>query len=85
MVCHGQLAADRPEPSQLTEFYLWMSLGGVVGGLFSALVAPVVFSSVLEYPLMMAAACMLRPRKCWHTPCRQRPTLRQEHGGEVTA
>ena len=43
MVCHGQLAADRPEPSQLTEFYLWMSLGGVVGGLFSALVAPVVF------------------------------------------
>ena len=37
MVCHGQLAADRPEPSQLTEFYLWMSLGGVVGGLFSAL------------------------------------------------
>ncbi len=62
MVCHGQLAADRPEPSQLTEFYLWMSLGGVLGGLFTALVAPVVFSSVLEYPLMMAAACLLRPR-----------------------
>ncbi len=62
MVCHGQLAADRPAPSQLTEFYLWMSLGGVVGGLFSALVAPVIFRSVLEYPLMMAAACMLRPR-----------------------
>ena len=62
MVCHGQLAADRPAPSQLTEFYLWMSLGGVVGGSFSALVAPVVFSSVLEYPLMMAAACLLRPR-----------------------
>ncbi len=62
MVCHGQLAADRPEPSRLTEFYLWMSLGGVLGGLFSALVAPVVFSGVLEYPLMMAAACMLRPR-----------------------
>ncbi|MGO9114776.1 MAG: fused MFS/spermidine synthase [Thermoguttaceae bacterium] len=61
-VCHGQLAADRPAPNQLTEFYLWMSLGGVVGGLFSALVAPLVFSSVLEYPLMMAAACMLRPR-----------------------
>ena len=63
MVCHGQLAADRPAPSQLTEFYLWMSLGGVVGGLFSALVAPVVFRSVLEYPLMMAAACLLRPRR----------------------
>jgi tetratricopeptide (TPR) repeat protein len=62
MVCHGQLAADRPEPSRLTEFYLWMSLGGVLGGLFSALVAPIIFRSVLEYPLMMAAACMLRPR-----------------------
>ena len=62
MVCHGQLAADRPAPSQLTEFYLWMSLGGVLGGLFSALVAPLVFKSVLEYPLMMAAACLLRPR-----------------------
>ena len=61
MVCHGQLAADRPAPSELTEFYLWMSLGGVAGGLFSALVAPVVFRSVLEYPLMMAAACLLRP------------------------
>ncbi len=59
MVCHGQLAADRPAPSHLTEFYLWMSLGGVLGGLFNALVAPVVFNSVLEYPLMMAAACLL--------------------------
>jgi tetratricopeptide (TPR) repeat protein len=62
MVCHGQLAADRPAPSQLTEFYLWMSLGGVLGGLFSALAAPKLFNSVLEYPLMMAAACLLRPR-----------------------
>ncbi len=60
MVCHGQLAADRPEPGRLTEFYLWMSLGGVIGGLFSALVAPLIFRNALEYPLMMAAACMLR-------------------------
>ncbi len=40
MVCHGQLAGDRPAESRLTEFYLWMSLGGVLGGLFNALVAP---------------------------------------------
>jgi tetratricopeptide (TPR) repeat protein len=63
MVCHGQLAADRPPPSRLTEFYLWMSLGGVLGGLFSALVAPLIFRSVVEYPLMLAAACLLRPPK----------------------
>jgi tetratricopeptide (TPR) repeat protein len=63
MVCHGQLAADRPAAAHLTEFYLWMSLGGVLGGLFSALVAPVIFKSALEYPLMMAAACLLRPHK----------------------
>ena len=62
MVCHGQMAADRPEPGRLTEFYLWMSLGGVLGGLFNALVAPLIFNSVLEYPLMLAAACLLRPR-----------------------
>jgi tetratricopeptide (TPR) repeat protein len=62
MVCHGQLAADRPAPARLTEFYLWMSLGGVLGGLLNALVAPLIFNSALEYPLMMVAACMLRPQ-----------------------
>jgi len=68
MVCHGQLAADRPASSRLTEFYLWMSLGGVLGGLFNALVAPLVFSGVLEYPLMIAVACMLRPRPVAKSP-----------------
>ena len=73
VVAPGNLLRDRdglPRPTggrpagaeRFTEFYLWMSLGGVVGGLFSALVAPLVFNSVLEYPLMMAAACLLRPR-----------------------
>ena len=61
MVCHGQLAGDRPGESHLTEFYLWMSLGGVLGGLLNALVAPLLFSGAVEYPLMMAAACLLRP------------------------
>ncbi|MBN2577735.1 MAG: fused MFS/spermidine synthase [Pirellulales bacterium] len=61
MVCHGELASSRPEAGRLTEFYLWMSLGGVIGGIFNALVAPLVFSWVLEYPLMLAAACFFRP------------------------
>ena len=61
MVCHGELVKYRPGTSHLTEFYLWMSLGGVLGGLFNALVAPVTFNAVIEYPLIIAVASMLRP------------------------
>lgn len=62
MVCHGELARSRPPAAHLTEFYIWLSMGGVLGGLLNAMVAPLVFSWVAEYPLVMAAACMLRPR-----------------------
>jgi hypothetical protein len=61
MVCHGEMARTRPGAKHLTEFYFWMSLGGVLGGLFNSLVAPLVFTSVIEYPLMLVAACFLRP------------------------
>jgi hypothetical protein len=62
MLCHGAIAADRPAPRHLTEFYLWMSLGGVLGGMFNALFAPVIFSSLVEYPLVLALACLALPR-----------------------
>jgi hypothetical protein len=61
MVCHGELAKDRPEPAHLTEFYLYMSLGGVVGGLFNGLVAPLAFFSLAEYPIALLVACALCP------------------------
>ncbi len=61
LFCHGQLARDRPSPRYLTEFYLWLATGGVLGGLFNALVAPLVFHRVLEYPLMLIALALLRP------------------------
>ena len=61
LVCHGELARLRPAPARLTEFYLWMSLGGILGGLFSALVAPLLFWTVAEYPLVLVVACLLRP------------------------
>ena len=61
MVCHGELARTRPPAKYLTEFYLWMSVGGVLGGMFNALVAPVLFNAVVEYPLMIGVACLLRP------------------------
>jgi hypothetical protein len=63
MVCHGELARDRPPGERLTEFYLWMAVGGVLGGLFNALIAPLVFQSVVEYPLVLVLACLLRPRQ----------------------
>lgn len=56
LACHGELAADRPVAEHLTEFYLWLSLGGVSGGLYNALVAPVLFPSILEYPLVLLLA-----------------------------
>jgi hypothetical protein len=56
---HGELAFARPSPERLTEFYLLISAGGVLGGLFNALLAPTIFTSLLEYPLTMVLACML--------------------------
>jgi hypothetical protein len=62
MVCHGELAKRRPATSHLTEFYLWMAFGGMLGGVFNALLAPIAFDWVLEYPLALVIACLLRPR-----------------------
>lgn len=61
MVCHGELAKSRPEPRHLTSFYFWMSLGGVLGGVFNALLAPFLFTRVFEYPLAMFLACLILP------------------------
>jgi hypothetical protein len=61
LYCHRRLAADRPESAHLTEFYLWISVGGLLGGMFNTLVAPVLFDRVLEYPLVLALACFLLP------------------------
>jgi hypothetical protein len=60
LVCHGTLAARRPAASRLTEFYICMSLGGALGGIANALIAPVVFSGAYEYPLALLLACALR-------------------------
>jgi hypothetical protein len=58
MLCHGELATDRPGVKHLTEFYLWLAAGGVLGGVFNTLVAPQVFTSVAEYPLAIAFASL---------------------------
>lgn len=61
MVCHGELARRRPPPARLTEFYLWISVGGVLGGIFNVLLAPVLFTRIYEYPLLLGLACLARP------------------------
>lgn len=61
MVCHGELARLRPDVGRLTEFYFWLSFGGMLGGVFNALVAPIVFNGVYEYPLALILACLLYP------------------------
>jgi hypothetical protein len=61
MVCHGELAKSRPASRYLTEFYLWMALGGVLGGLFNGILAPLIFNWVLEFPLVLVMAALLRP------------------------
>src|SRR5262249_1151093 len=61
LMCHGELARRRPPAARLTEFYLWIALGGALGGAFNALAAPVLFNAIDEYPLAIALTCMLRP------------------------
>lgn len=62
LMCHQRLVARRPDPAHLTEFYLCLSLGGVIGGGFNAFVAPVIFDNVWEYPIVLALSCLARPR-----------------------
>lgn len=61
MVCHGELVKHRPSTKHLTEFYLWISFGGFLGGLFNAVIAPIIFKTVIEYPLALVLACILMP------------------------
>jgi hypothetical protein len=61
LMCHGEMAKDRPDTKHLTEFYLWMSVGGMVGGIFNGLVAPLMFWGVAEFPLAIMLGCLLRP------------------------
>ncbi len=59
--CHGRLAGMRPDRAQLTRFYLWIALGGCFGGVFNAILAPALFDSIAEYPIVLALAAFLVP------------------------
>jgi hypothetical protein len=61
MACHGELARTRPASNYLTGFYVALSFGGMVGGLFAGLIAPYTFSWIAEYPILVALAVLCRP------------------------
>jgi hypothetical protein len=68
LLCHSRLAASRPNPSHLTEFYLLIALGGVLGGVFNSLLAPVLFNTIAEYPIALTLALLMRPARPARTP-----------------
>ena len=61
LACHRELADARPRAEFLTEYYLWISLGGMLGGVFNVLLAPLLYDRVIEYPFAMIVALALRP------------------------
>ena len=63
MFCHNKLASDRPTAARLAEFYLCVAIGGMFGGLFNTLVAPSAFNTLVEYPLVIVLACLIRRRE----------------------
>jgi hypothetical protein len=61
MASHGELARTRPAARYLTGFYVALSFGGMIGGLFAGLIAPFTFSWIAEYPILLALAALCRP------------------------
>jgi hypothetical protein len=72
MVCHGELARLKPHPRYLTGFYVTVSLGGAMGGLFVGLVAPNVFHAYYEFPIGLIFCAivlfLLFARELWQLP-----------------
>ena len=85
LACHLELAASRPPTETLTEFYLWLSAGGAVGGLFNALIAPVLFVNPFEYPLAALSACLLLPNALSAAHSTPRSTFRTAVAVAMTA
>ena len=82
MVLHGEVARDRPPARHLTEFYLWVAVGGVLGGIFNAVIAPIAFDTVVEYPLMIVLACLFLPGVLLARVMRSEPSGREEETGQ---
>jgi hypothetical protein len=86
LVCHGELARSRPPITHLTIFYLLMSVGGALGGIFNALIAPVVFNNIVEYQLVLVLAALVLPRLKWRSEAKESDGVGLSHnrGGVLT-
>jgi hypothetical protein len=73
---HSRLAQSRPAPSHLTEFYLMISIGGALGGAVTALLAPLIFTTVIEYPLAIVGALAMCPGLSEHAGRWRQPDAR---------
>jgi SAM-dependent methyltransferase len=61
LMCHGELARRRPPPQFLTSYYMWISFGGMIGGILTGLIAPQIFTRIIEYPLLIVLTLLCRP------------------------
>ena len=65
MFCHGELNRTRPEPSQITEFYLMIAAGGAAGAIFVGLIAPLIFNGIYELPLTLVITALATLAVTW--------------------
>ncbi len=65
MVLHGELARRRPSASHLTAFYLMVSVGGAVGGLFIGFAAPYLFNALYDLPIVLSVTALLLVYVFW--------------------
>lgn len=59
LACHGRLSRDRPSTRHLTAYYVYISIGGALGGIFNAVLSPLIFTKVTELPLVLVLACLM--------------------------
>jgi hypothetical protein len=78
VVCLSRLAAARPDRSRLTQYYFWIAAGGCLGGIFNAILAPLLFDSIAEYPFALALAVFVVP-----DPRRERRASRGPHAARA--
>lgn len=86
MMFHGRLAQTAPSTDHLTEFYFWLSFGGALGGVFNALIAPMAFDLLLEYPIVLMLAALAIPKEPLEKiPLKVKPGLQIGAAGLVMA